>query len=49
MLYDADLIVNLEEKQGEAPSAPEHLARLVANSFLTEAGAQVASQVLLGK
>jgi len=47
VLYDADLIVNLEEKQQEAPSSPEHLAKLVAGSFLTDAGAKVAAKVLL--
>jgi hypothetical protein len=48
VLYDADLIVNLEEKQQENPSTPEHLAKVVAASFLTEAGTRVAARVLLG-
>jgi hypothetical protein len=48
ILYDADLLVNLEEKQQEEPSSPEHLARVVAESFLTEAGARVAARVLAG-
>jgi hypothetical protein len=42
VLYDADLIVNLEEKQKESPSSPEHLAKIVSGSFLTEEGAEVA-------
>jgi len=47
VLYDADLIVNLEEKQKEAPSSPEHLAKIVEGSFLTGAGAEVARKKLL--
>jgi len=49
VLYDADLIVNLEEMQQEKPSTPEHLARVVGHSFLTEAGAKVAARVFLGQ
>lgn len=49
VLYDADLITNLEEKQKEAPSRPEHLQKIVARSFLTKAGAELATKVLLGK
>jgi hypothetical protein len=49
VLYDADLIVNLEEKQQESPSSPEHLARVVAGSFLTEAGARVAARIFLNQ
>lgn len=47
VLYDADLIVNLEEKQQEEASTQEHLAKLVAGSFLTGAGTQVAARVFL--
>jgi hypothetical protein len=47
VLYDADLLVNLEEKQQQKPSSSEHLAKVVASSFLTEAGARVAARVLL--
>lgn len=47
VLYDADLIVNLEEKQQESPSPPAHLAKVVAGSFLTGAGAQVAARIFL--
>ena len=47
VLYDADLITNLEEKQKEEPSPPEHLEKIVANSFLTSQGQQVANRVLL--
>lgn len=47
VLYDADLIVNLEEKQKESPSDPEHLMKIVRSSFLTEEGAEVARKYLL--
>jgi len=43
-LYDADLIVNLEESKAE----PEKLAEIVGKSFLTEAGKTAARRVLLG-
>jgi len=49
VLYDADLIVNLEEKQKEAPSDPDHLAKIVENSFLTDSGRQIARELLLEK
>ena len=45
-LYDADLIVNLEEKQQESPSSPEHLAKVIEKSFLTATGRTLASKVL---
>ena len=47
VIYDADLIVNLEEKQKESPSPAEHLARIVDTSFLTESGRELAGRVLL--
>lgn len=47
VLYDADLITNLEEKQREAPSDPAHLARIIERSFLTESGRKRAAEVLL--
>ena len=47
VLYDADLIVNLEEKQKEAPSAPGHLEKIIENSFLTNTGRKTAREVLV--
>jgi HD superfamily phosphodiesterase/ribosomal protein S27AE len=47
VLYDADLIVNLEERQKAAESSPERLAKIVESSFLSEAGAEVARKKLL--
>ena len=47
VLYDADLIVNLEEKQKESPSPREHLKKIISKSFLTETGCRIAGEVLL--
>ncbi len=47
VLYDADLIVNLEEKQKEKPSPPEHLEKIIEKSFLTKSGQNMAHKVLL--
>ncbi len=46
-LYDADLIVNLEEKQKENPSDTEKLKIIIKKSFLTEAGLELAKDILL--
>ena len=43
VIYDADLIVNLEEKQKESPSSPEHLAKIIEKSFLTKSGHRITS------
>lgn len=47
VLYDADLIANLEERQKTAPSDPEQLADTVENAFFTENGRMEARKVLL--
>ncbi|MBW2609828.1 MAG: HD domain-containing protein [Deltaproteobacteria bacterium] len=44
-LYDADLIVNLEENQKEKPSDPERLAEIIEKSFLTESGRKLAKTI----
>lgn len=49
VLYDADLIVNLEEKQKESPTPAEHLEKIVTKSFLTKTGKDLARKVLLEK
>ena len=46
-LYDADLIVNLEENQKENLTAPEKLEGIIEKSFLTEKGRDLAKKVLL--
>jgi len=47
IIYDADLIVNLEEGKKEGTYAKDKLARLVDRSFLTGAGQTVARRILL--
>lgn len=47
VLYDADLITNLEEKQKESPSSREHLEKIIRNSFLTGSGRELGRRVLL--
>lgn len=47
-LYDADLIVNLEEQHKESPIAPERIRALAEKSFLTETGAKLALEALAG-
>ena len=47
VVYDADLIVNLKEKQSESPAGPERLAEIIAKSFLTNGGQEEAGKVLL--
>ena len=45
-LYDADLIVNLEETQKESPSKPGRVEEIIEKSFLTEKGRKLAREVL---
>ena len=47
VLYDADLITNLDEAQKESPSPRDHLQKIIDKSFLTETGRRVAAEVLL--
>jgi len=49
VLYDADLIVNLDDKQKESPYSQEHLQKIIAKSFLTETGKRVAEEMFLKK
>jgi hypothetical protein len=49
VVYDADLIVNLEEKQKESPGEPRHLEKILAGSFLTESGRKLAARILLNE
>ncbi len=46
LLYDADLIVNLEEAHKEKPSTPERMEEIIGKSFLTESGRKLAREVL---
>jgi putative nucleotidyltransferase with HDIG domain len=45
VLYDADLIVNLQEEQPEGGRSVDKLTAIINKSFLTEAGQQLARQV----
>ena len=47
VLYDADLIVNLEENQQESKLAPEKLEAMIEKNFLTESGRQLARKTFL--
>jgi hypothetical protein len=51
VLYDADLITNLEEsqKEKEEGSDPERLEKIIDKNMFTETGRQVARRVLLKK
>ena len=46
IVYDADLIVNLEEEQAEQPLAAEKLTAILEKSFLTAAGRSLAKTIL---
>jgi HD superfamily phosphodiesterase len=48
VVYDSDLIVNIEEKQKEEPDDRDRLSKIIEKSFLTETGRVEAKQVLLG-
>ena len=47
IVYDADLITNLEEKRKEDPTDLEKLTGIIENSFLTKSGRLLAKEVLL--
>jgi HD superfamily phosphodiesterase len=46
VLYDADLITNLEEKQKESPIDNDRLAQIIDKSFLIESGREEAKKTL---
>jgi hypothetical protein len=46
-VYDADLIVNAEEKQETSPMEIEKLAAWIEKTFLTPSGRELAGKVLL--
>jgi HD superfamily phosphodiesterase len=46
-VHDADTLVNLEEKQKDAPIEPAELTSIVEKSFLTESGGNLAKKILL--
>ena len=46
IVYDADMIVNMEEEQEKSPASPESLVSLADRVFLTESGRQLAKDIL---
>jgi len=49
VLYDADLITNLEEQHKERAIETERLNLIIEKSFLTESGRQTAREVLMSE
>ncbi|MFH1102913.1 MAG: HD domain-containing protein [Pseudomonadota bacterium] len=47
VVYDSDLIANLEEKHKENPMNTDRLKRIIDSSFLTQSGREEAETVLL--
>jgi predicted HD phosphohydrolase len=47
VVYDADMIVNLEEKQKKDPADSDRLAKTIETLFLTHSGKELAGRVLL--
>lgn len=47
ILYDADLIVNLEETHKDQPLSPEKLKKIIDKSFFTDTGKRLARENLL--
>jgi hypothetical protein len=48
VVYDADLIANLEENQKKTPFEPERLEEILNDGFLTAAGRDLARNLLVG-
>lgn len=44
-VYDADLIVNFEEKQKENPTPPERMRQIIDKAFLTTSGRELAKSI----
>ncbi|MFH0999013.1 MAG: HD domain-containing protein [Pseudomonadota bacterium] len=47
VLYDADLVTNIEENQKESSASPDRLNQMIEKSFLTESGRKIARETLL--
>ena len=48
IIYDADLIVNLEEGQKDNETEKERLSKIIEKTFLTDTGKRLARETLLG-
>jgi hypothetical protein len=46
-VYDADRIVNMQEKQEDSPTDPEKLASWIDKTLLTPSGRELAGKILL--
>jgi predicted HD phosphohydrolase len=49
IVYDSDLLENLDEKQKNEPRSKEEIENLIEKSFLTGSGREAAREVLLGR
>ncbi len=47
IVYDADLLVNLEEKQKKSEIDLEHLIKSIKSEFLTDSGRELADEILI--
>jgi HD superfamily phosphodiesterase len=47
VLYDADLIANIEDNHKEKPAEPEKIKKIINSSFFTENGKKTAAEQLL--
>jgi predicted HD phosphohydrolase len=48
VVYDSDLLENMDEKQKKSPISEEKIENMIEKSFLTDTGRNVAREVLLG-
>jgi hypothetical protein len=48
VVYDADLLENLNEKQKKAPRSEAEIETLIERAFLTDSGREMAREYLLG-
>jgi len=49
IIYDADLIVNLEEREKKSETRKERLAKVIGKNMFTNTGKRLARQTLLGE
>ena len=49
VVYDSDLLENMDEKQKKAARSKAEIERLIEKSFLTDSGREAAKEVLLGE
>ena len=49
VVYDSDLLENMDEKQKKAPRSKEEIEGIIEKAFLTDAGREAARKVLLGQ